>query len=73
MHALKPELFRYSDLAKMNSAGRMNHALYHGKNSLGVNPLFTIEGNVENPYEGGRTCSVLGFRFSAICIFTTVM
>ena len=44
MHAFKPDLFRYSDLTKMSSKERVEHALHHAEEAYDVHALFTAEG-----------------------------
>ena len=44
LHAFKPELFRYSDLSKMDDVDRISHALRHAEENFDVHALFTAEG-----------------------------
>ena len=44
MHAFKPNLFRYSDLTKLNSTARWSNALQYAKSEFDVNDLFSPEG-----------------------------
>ena len=46
IHAFQPDMFHMNDLSKIGDAARLENAIFHAKNSFGVEPVFEANGRL---------------------------